>query len=76
MEIQEYAADQNNREMTKKVVNVWKVRTVSHCEYPARGNQTSTAKMFPLILEGSHPEMTSVVKRAKGSEISVTETIR
>ena len=39
-------------------------------------HQTSTAEMFPLILEGSHPEMTSVVKRAKGSEISVTETIR
>ena len=38
--------------------------------------QTSTAEMFPLILEGSHPEMTSVVKRAKGSEISVTEAIR
>ena len=39
-------------------------------------HQTSTAEMFPLVLEGSHPEMTSVVKRAKGSEISVTETIR
>ena len=38
MEIQEYAADQNNREMTKKVVNVWKVRAVSHGEHPPRGD--------------------------------------
>ena len=31
-------------------------------------HQTSTAEMFPLILEGSHPEMTSVVKGQKGQK--------